>query len=254
MTVRQRDAYEAAKLSHEKVMQRLRLNQAQAVAKSEADFNNAWELVCQGEEGIVSQVNEYLELREVDRIRKAGALCRSWNKEIFNKIQSQIDKEVDRRDRDGEIQKRWRQAQDEYMTALEGKDKGLFRDIIIEDDYDPLCLCARHVKYESKTLKDPLKLSLAIKNQEDELIDQSHSKQAPAQHDGRLPVTQWSHLESTPYGHYNRMEGNTNHKSAALAAYRLGSQVSMDHYTYARGADLVNREFPKPKRTFNCRR
>ena len=55
-------------------------------------------------------------------------------------------------------------------------------------------------------------------------------------HDGRLPVRQWSHLEATPYGHYTRMEGGENHQQAALAAYRLRSQVAMDHYTYARYA------------------
>jgi len=28
----------------------------------------------------------------------------------------------------------------------------------------------------------------------------------------------------------------------------------MDHYHYARGPAMVDREFPKPKRTFNLRR
>ena len=47
------------------------------------------------------------------------------------------------------------------MRALEGKDKGLFRDIIIEDEYDPLDLCKRHIKYDPKKRgKDPIKICL----------------------------------------------------------------------------------------------
>jgi hypothetical protein len=51
----------------------------------------------------------------------------------------QVTQEVKRRERKGEINTRWRRAQDEYIDALKMKhEHGLFRDIIIEGDYDPL--------------------------------------------------------------------------------------------------------------------
>jgi len=237
------------------VVQRLRLNQAQAQAKAEADFNARWEAVCEGEFGIVGEVNEYLELREIESIRKKTALCKSWHNAIFDKIQVQVEKEVERRDRASEIASRWRQAKDEYISALEGKDKGLFRDIIIESEYDPLELCGRSVKYDGRGMKDPLKVCLPEAKQDEVLPGEHKPELRPAAaHDGRLPVGKWSHLEATPYGHYKRMEETQNHKAAALSAYRLRSQISMDHYHYARGPAMVDREFPKPKRTFNLRR
>eukprot|EP00966_Prymnesium_polylepis_P182187 4220761-Prymnesium_polylepis.2 len=73
MSQRQRETYEAHRAAHEKVMQRLRLNQAQAAVKDEADFNMRWENVCEGEFGIVSEVNDYLELRDIESRRKQTA-------------------------------------------------------------------------------------------------------------------------------------------------------------------------------------
>ena len=103
---RQQDAYAAHQAQHAKVMQRLRFNQEQAARKSESDFNNLWDSVCAGEEEIVEEVSGYLELREMERVRKAAALCRGWNNDIFDKVQTQIEKEVNRREKKGEIQAR----------------------------------------------------------------------------------------------------------------------------------------------------
>ena len=103
---RQQDAYAAYQAQHAKVMQRLRYNQEQAARKSEADFNNLWADMCAGEEEIVAEVSGYLELREMERLRKASALCRQWNSQIFEPAQTQIEKEVNRREKKGQIQAR----------------------------------------------------------------------------------------------------------------------------------------------------
>jgi len=177
-------------------------------------------------------------------------LYRNWNNDVFNRIQEQVEKEVNRRERDGVIQSRWRKAQEEYIKALEGKEKGLFRDTVIEDEYDPFEFTTQHIKYSSKGLKDPLKFSL-LERQEEELLAGTPHTHA-VKHDTRLPVTLWSKLEASPYGHYAQMEASQNKSAQAIPQRR--SLINMDHYNFETGPEVVNREFHKPKRTFNCKR
>jgi len=246
---RQKELHEKSRALHEKIAQRLRMNQVTAAARSERDFNDALDMHELGEETIVAEVNEFLELREADNVRKHAHMYRDWENGVFHRIQTQIDTEVSRRVRKREIGHRWRTAQDEYLAAEHGKDKGLFRDIIIESEYDPLVTAATRVQYSSKGLKDPMKIYFAEEHDpalKPEVPAHSHS------HDGRLDVKQWTNLEATPYGHYNKLmsaapvvEGG----NKAVKASMLRSQVSFNHYSYATGRKAIDDEFPKPKRT-----
>ena len=64
-----------------------------------------------------------------------------------------------------------------------------------------------------------------------------------------LPVTMWSQLDATPYGHFNKMMSGAGANADPQTAKKFASHVNMDHYK-VQGATLTNSELPRPKRTF----
>lgn len=53
----------------------------------------------------------------------------------------------------------------------------------------------------------------------------------------------WSHLDSTPYGRFDRTVAPVTERDGAYA-----SRVNFEHYNIARDPEALNREFPRGKR------
>lgn len=82
------------------------------------------------------------------------------------------------------------------------------------------------------------------------LPNQGKARKPPPLGRYTLPAQDWARLDSTPYGGIFA-------KSSAPAAgddahIRMRSQVNFDHYAVPRGRAVLDKEFPKPKRTFHA--
>ena len=106
--------------------------------------------------------------------------------------------------------------------------------------------------YSQKGLRDPVKLELQKAADEAATIPGQAMFGAARLGRDTLEPTLWDRLESTPYGHFNKM------MAAADGAPRGGSsqrsRVNFDHYNVATGSEVMDRELPKPKRTFPNKR
>ena len=64
----------------------------------------------------------------------------------------------------------------------------------------------------------------------------------------------WDKLEATPYGRFDKMLA-AGSKPPNEAKERLRrSSVPFDHFDFSRSRATIDREFPRPKRTFQTKR
>ena len=87
------------------------------------------------EKDIMKDVDETLRVSETARAKKKAALYESWKREVYDKISSQIDDAVN--SLDPHDVKRHLQTQYEAFLSASNHKAGIFRDIVIETDYDP---------------------------------------------------------------------------------------------------------------------
>jgi len=236
---RMREQHEAMQA---RVARKLKETQEAATAQQDEEFQRAWDNFHSEQAGHVADVEEFLRLKDAEQVRRSNAHCQNWNEEVFDKIQQQIEVQLRKRETKGSYNTRWRHAQDEYLHVLTKKEPGVFRDIIITDEYDPLQVSAQNIKYKSKriALKDPLKSELTQKVIEAQMVPGSAANLAAdgAQRTksvlgrGQLPVTMWSKMDATPFGHFNKVmsrEESGRHQERPYST--TGVRVLGDHYT-----------------------
>lgn len=219
--------------THARVMRKLKESQAAVAAQQEAQFQGAWEQFYTEQNGAVADIERMLRLKDMEAMRRASAHAKEWNEEVFERIQTQITRSLRKREADGTYNTRWRAAQDEYLRALSKKDAGVFRDIVIEEEYDPLDSAANGIKYSSTkvNLRDPCKLELRTHEQESRMVPGSQANQAATATRPLcrecLDVKLWPRLEATPYGHFNKVDLKAR---KATPVSNTGQRVLGDHY------------------------
>uniref|UniRef100_A0A7S0Q1F9 Uncharacterized protein n=1 Tax=Coccolithus braarudii TaxID=221442 RepID=A0A7S0Q1F9_9EUKA len=125
---------------------------------------------------------------------------------------------------------------DAYISTSNSKEGGLYRDIIMEREYDPMRAQQTCLKYRFSDSDDPLKIGLEPSSTKDRQLCRS-----------TLSATVWNKLDSTPYGRNNRLlsappqQGTPNPRGVA---------ATFDHYNLQQGASVTALEFPRTKRTF----
>lgn len=134
----------------------------------------------------------------------------------------------------------------------------MFRDIIIEADYDPMEAHKYNLKYSVGDLQDPLKKAKIKAKQE--MLAQGKSKSDimkssvfQCRSRETLDAKLWDKVESTPHGHYSKMfdnarEHNVNQAMIDKKNQLLASKIKIDHYSYPRGKEVMIKELPKGKR------
>ncbi len=191
----------------------------------------------------VRQVEDYLSLNERHKQRRKQALYRDWQEKVYENIQSQIDEQLSALKTE-DLSARRRQLMEDYIRVSSQKRYGLYRDIIIEAEYDPMVAHRTMLTYEMNDGKDPLKLALA--NQQESLEGKVVRRKVPLGRD-TLDITMWDKLHATPYGRFASQPVPPPHP---LAEGRGCSRVPFDHFNIPRGKEALAREFPRGKRTF----
>jgi hypothetical protein len=186
------------------------------------------------EQKFVDDLDETLELRRQTQFRRQQELYREWRDKVYNRIQKQIDAQLASL-RTEDISTRRRQLMEDYIRISNQKKFGLYRDIIIESEYDPTIAHKALLKYEMSDQQDPLK---------SELLSQNLGNPKPKEL-GRttLDARIWDRLHATPYGRFDRVI-----PSQPSADPSKCSRVPFEHYSFATGKAVLDRELPRGKR------
>ena len=124
-------------------------------------------------------------------------MYKEWEEQVFNKIQRRVCSRVDARS-STDIEREKQALYQEFLDATNRKD-GLFRDIIIESDYDPLNWREESLKY-SGAVEDPVKRELTRMANDREGIGGKGAGITAARSKEILDVKMWDKLEATPHG------------------------------------------------------
>lgn len=136
---------------------------------------------------------------------------------------------------------------DQYLHTTNTK-LGVFRDVIIEADYNPLLVHKHTIQIPTSDIVDPVKKDMLKPQLERTLMGFTQSPTPLGK--ATLDASMWDdlHIHATPYGHCVDKTGQyiVRPMSGASMALRK-SHIPMDHYTYPRGNEYAAAEMPKGK-------
>jgi len=158
---------------------------------------------------------------------------------VYDTIQSQISSQLAQL-RTQDITARRSQLMEDYIRTSNQKRYGLYRDIIIESEYDPHLAHATLLKYQMSDKDDPLKAEL------NQIEEGMRTKQKRPLGRATLPTEMWSNLTSTPYGRFDRILPPPEPMNPGEPIQF--SRVPFDHYNIPTGSEILNRELPRGKR------
>ena len=119
----------------------------------------AWPSVLTSAYAMRSQLDRKLDLRDKAKYRRQTELYKEWKEKVYETIQAQINQQLASL-RTEDISARRRQLMEDYIRVSNQKRYGLYRDIIIESEYDPLIAHKTLLKYTMSDKSDPLKREL----------------------------------------------------------------------------------------------
>lgn len=185
------------------------------------------------------------------RTAKTAAICDEWHEQVFDKIQDRIQSELETRGSAG-ISKRLQRNMQDYLHTTNTK-IAVFRDVIIEKDYNPLLAQQDFIRVATGDLADPLAKDLERRQHEASLLTGRRSTSMPhAASKSALDIKMWDdlHIHSTPYGHCVDKDGNYIVRPQSVGAQRLRkSTIPLDHYNVPTGKEVVDAEAPPGKRS-----
>lgn len=207
---------------------------AEKERRKEQDFAGRLEAVAREGETFVRDVGRGLKENEERSQRKKERLHIEWTERVFAPVQERLNDDVDAAPAH-EIERR-RRKQFEQFLEESNKKGGLFRDIIIEADYDPIAsreANRRTVRAPGVALRDPTHLATNALRAKDALprIGDGHDPQEvpPPPPDGRetMEITLWDKVESTPHGRYSDKPIKTVDPSKP---HRGKTTLTLNHY------------------------
>ncbi|KAE8980693.1 hypothetical protein PR003_g7934 [Phytophthora rubi] len=205
---------------------------------------------------LAKELHEKLELQQQSKTRQFSRMHEEWTTEVYHKLNDPILNKVQAMDG----KQRSAEKAEAYQKFLDitNKKGGLFRDIIIESEYNPLS-DAKFLNHRA-TVDDPVKRVIRRREEEGTIArdganmsDESGGDHPvlSEQYVGRadnLDVKLWSKgvFESTPYGYFHKMMNST---ASSEGSKTYTSRVKLDHYNIEKGPEILRQEVPRGKRT-----
>lgn len=216
------------------------------------------------QEGFIADVDQFLKNKLEQDVLSKRELLSVWEKEVYTKIEKQTAKKLHSRE-SGEINRRLNDQMDKYVDAVASKT--LFRDIIIESEYNPFEAKAATITMDarprSKTVWDGIKDPL---NEQIEKVMEIHLDKTAAEmpikgkEPGKatLALREWATgvIEDTPHGFAYKFfekslaDANLTYEQKQQRAARNISTMKLDHYDFPMGKEAMSKEYPKGKRCF----
>ncbi|KAJ8546920.1 hypothetical protein ON010_g11315 [Phytophthora cinnamomi] len=201
----------------------------------------------------------YLKLQqdvEQSKIRQFRRMHEELTTDVYHKLNDPILNKVQAMD--GKLRSAERAEAYQKFLDITNKKGGLFRDIIIESEYNPLS-DAKFLNHRAK-VDDPAKRVIRRREEEDAIARDGANMSNESvgdrpvmneQYAGRadnLDVKLWSKgvYESTPYGYFHKMMNST---ASSEGSKTYASRVKLDHYNIEKGPEVLRQELPKGKRT-----
>ena len=215
-----------------------------------ATFNRMYSHLMQEEAEFVGELDTLLKSIELQKFRKSKALYNTWECDVFERAQEEISAAVNARTQRS-VSERNAARMEEFIHVSNSKPHGVFRDIVIESEYDPLAAHSECLRYDNRVRHDPCKLEL--RKQTQKAADAARRAEFLKPDTGglvpRLSPLVWDKLESTPYGRLGKVVPRPD-----APAYRLTNRVTFDEYQMVRGREVLERELPLGKRCFPGKR
>lgn len=214
----------------------------------ETTIDKLYDLMMGEETEFVSEIDKLLTLHEQQQKRKRQSIHHEFESEIHDRVQQQISLAVSRRSV-LQVEARHRQLMDEFLDVSNRKAKaqsGVFRDIIIPAEYDPLHAHElSRISYNPRTSRDPCKLELRKHEAPSSTRVPEYGAPNASGTVPRLEPQVWSKLESTPYGRLGKVVPRPD-----MPPYRLSNRVTQDEFNVPLGYEHVARELARGKKCF----
>ena len=143
----------------EKTLARHREGREREKEREHTKFEEMYASVCAEEAGFIRDVEAFMHAQARQEVRKREALHKQWDEAVYQKVQAEINAQLEKRNINDISAKRYALL-DEYVRVSNSKTFGLFRDIIIPEEYDPMTAHNDHIKYDARERFDPCKLEL----------------------------------------------------------------------------------------------
>jgi hypothetical protein len=208
------------------------------------------------------EMGDMVDLMEEAEERKRRQEYETWNNDVHGVIQKSVTDRVNALPYK-QINARKR---DEYQQFLDASNKKgqIFRDIIIEEEYDPLESNRKDIKVRHSKFHDPTNRCVQRTNEEKESVDkQAAIRDRKMVEGGRhtLNILDWGDLriKATPHGHFAKQTDMVLDDGPKSSIQFGGEQVPqtemltksslmMDHFHAPVGDAAINKEFPLGKR------
>jgi len=206
-------------------------------------------------------VDQELDLLDEAKRLKTRRVFEDWNTNVHGSIVKNIAKQIDSMD-PKQLHKQKLADYGKFLHVSNIK-PSIFRDIIIETEYDPLEVNRRAIKAKVPLLKDPLNIDKQKSDAEEALVEPSKRKVERRGGKDTLDVKLWAKekIVGTPYGIFAKLMEDSSKKSIdddhdsennakAAAAPRPLSNVHFDHFSFPTGSAgivAVNKELPRGK-------
>ena len=204
------------------------------VVEREREFNHLTHDVAQSM-SLLDSVDQKLNLMEETKRNKTRRQFEEWNVQVHGKIQENIATQLNAMD----SKTLHRRKCKDYAKFLDitNKKPSIFRDIIIESEYDPLEPNRRAVVAKTKRLVDPTHIEAQKAEEEGSmlLVDSHSLTNKPKLCKETLDTILWAsgQIEATPYGCFSKMMSNDAPKGDGNPTQR--SSVKFDHFDYPKG-------------------
>jgi hypothetical protein len=191
-------------------------------------------------------IDKQLRLHDEAEHNKTRRQYEDWQENVHGKIQGNITNQLNSMD----YKTLHKLKNDDYEKFLNvtNRKAAIFRDIIIESEYDPLEPNRRAIKANAGYLKDPTMIVQQKTISEASMLDPEIARKMRHAPCGKetLNVELWAagKIDATPHGSFARMMEEPSTKTNT----KMKSNVVFDHYNYPIGKEANDAEMPIGKR------
>ena len=127
----------------------------------EQSVDRIYDQMMSEEASFIGDVNKMLLQREREQARKVRLIHNEWEAEVFERVQDEVSKKVNARSM-SDVRKRNKGLMQDFLDTSNSKyPYGVFRDIIIPAEYDPLHGAEmKKMTFQTHLARDPCKLDL----------------------------------------------------------------------------------------------
>jgi len=194
--------------------------------------------------GFVTDTENFLQRKESEERMHQKTIHNMWMEQVHEPIEAQVAKQLTAIDCK-ELSARLGKAQEDYIQTVNRK--FVFRDIVMESDYDPFTLKDHVIKADTaaRDIDHPEGIVDPLLEQIDKVMEIHQGKEDSIRGGGRdiFPVCEWNKAEVTPIG-FAAKQYELSQKPLGSGADRPGVRAQrsneitagMDHYGYVRGS------------------